>query len=92
VAVASLIAGLLWFFWVGSIVALILGYTAQRQIRRSDGWQEGREFAIVGIVLGWIGVGILALILIVAAAFAILDDDDEDDATRGRDRISLTMF
>ena len=63
-AVVALSMGLLWYFWIGSILALIFGYIGKGQIDASQGRQKGRGFAIAGIVLGWIGVGSLALIII----------------------------
>jgi hypothetical protein len=53
-AVASLVLGLLWIFWVGSILALVFGYKARQQIDRSGGTQQGRRLATAGIVLGYI--------------------------------------
>lgn len=60
-AVASLVLGILWLMWVGSILALVFGYTAKSQIDRSPQPQGGRGLAIAGIVLGWVGVATLAL-------------------------------
>jgi len=62
-AVVSLSMGIIWYFWIGSILALIFGYIAKRQIDASQGQQKGRGFAVAGIVLGWVGVGILALVI-----------------------------
>ena len=63
-AVASMIVGIVWIWGVGSIVALVLGYSAKAQIDRSGGMETGRGMAIAGIVLGWIGIaGILLVIL-----------------------------
>ena len=67
-SVASLICGLLWIFWLGSFLALGLGYAGKRQIDRSGGTQTGRGMAIAGIVLGWIGVATLAILIIAAVA------------------------
>ena len=64
-AVASLVLGIIWIYWVGSILALIFGYIAKRQIDASEGRQTGRGLAIAGIVLGWVGVGVLAIIAVV---------------------------
>lgn len=63
-AIASLVAGLLWCWGVTGVVALVLGYVAKRQIDESGGQQSGRGLAIAGIVLGWISVaaGVLAVI------------------------------
>ena len=63
-AVVSLSMGIIWYFWIGSILALIFGYIAKGQIDASQGQQKGRGFAIAGIVLGWVGVGFLALFII----------------------------
>jgi hypothetical protein len=63
-AIASLVLGILWLWWIGSVMAIIFGYTARRQITESGGTQSGRGMATAGIVLGWIGVGILALAIV----------------------------
>lgn len=60
-AIASLILGILWLYWVGSILALVFGYIAQQQIRQRG--ESGGGLATAGIVLGWIGVGTLILML-----------------------------
>lgn len=64
-AIASLVLGILWIWWIGSVLALIFGYIARKQImERNEG---GNGLAIAGIVLGWVGVGVLALFLIFLA-------------------------
>jgi hypothetical protein len=65
-AIASLVLGILWLYWIGSILALIFGYIAKRQIDESQGRQTGRGMAIAGIVLGWIGVGVGILGAVIA--------------------------
>lgn len=66
-AVASLILGIVWIWGVGSIVALILGYSAKAQIDRSGGTESGRGMAVAGIVLGWIGIGGFLVLLLLNA-------------------------
>ena len=66
-AVASLVLGILWLYWIGSVLALIFGYIARQQIHQHQGLQRGQGMATAGIVLGWVGVGFLALILVLAA-------------------------
>jgi Domain of unknown function (DUF4190) len=63
-AVASLVLGIVWAFWIGSILALIFGYIALRQVKRSQGSITGRGMAIAGVVLGWVGIGFLALTIV----------------------------
>ena len=58
-AIASVVLGILGLYWLGSILALVFGYVARRQIRAGN--QKGDGIAIAGIVLGWIGVGLLVL-------------------------------
>jgi hypothetical protein len=69
-AIASLILGALWIYWIGSILALVFGYIGKGQIDKSDGMQDGRGLAIAGIVLGWIGVAVLVIGIIAVAAGA----------------------
>lgn len=69
-AVASLVLGILWLWWLGSVLALIFGYVGKNQIDRSGGQESGRGMAIAGIVLGWIGIGTLVLFIVLFAAGA----------------------
>lgn len=65
-AIASMVLGILWLEWVGSILALIFGHVAISQINRSGGWQGGKGMAIAGVVLGYVGLAALAIVLTVA--------------------------
>ncbi len=67
-AIASLVLGIVWLWWIGSILALVFGYVAKSQIRQTG--QGGSGMATAGIVLGWIGVGFLALIIVLGLAGA----------------------
>lgn len=68
-AIASMVLGIVWIYWIGSILALIFGYAARRQIReRGEG---GEGMAMAGIVLGWVGVGVLAIVLFGGAMAAV---------------------
>ena len=66
-AIASMVLGILWLYWIGSILALVFGYIAKRQIRERG--ESGGGMATAGIVLGWVGIGFLLvfLVLIVSA-------------------------
>ena len=66
-AVASLVLGILWLYWIGSLLALVFGYAAKASIDRSGGREGGRGLAVAGIVLGWIGVGTFVLIMVLFA-------------------------
>ena len=65
-AIASMVLGILWIYWIGSILALVFGYVAKNQIRERG--EAGGGMATAGIVLGWIGVGILAFVLLFGIA------------------------
>src|SRR6266702_602019 len=58
-AIVSVLLGVLWFAWIGSVLALFFGYRARREIKNSAGRQKGSGLATVGIILGWIGIAIL---------------------------------
>jgi len=62
-AIASMVLGILWIYWIGSILALVFGYVALSQIKTRN--ERGRGMAIAGVVLGWIGVGLILLAFIV---------------------------
>lgn len=64
-AIASMVLGIVWIYWVGSILALVFGYMARKQIDESNGAEGGRAMAVAGIVLGWVGVGTFTLIMVV---------------------------
>jgi Domain of unknown function (DUF4190) len=58
-AIASLVLGIVGLAvlpLIPSILALVFGYISKGQIDRSGGAQEGRGYAIAGIVLGWVGI------------------------------------
>lgn len=42
-------------YWIGSVLALVFGYIAKKQIAQRN--ESGAGMATAGIVLGWIGVG-----------------------------------
>jgi hypothetical protein len=53
-AVASLVASIFWFFWIGSIAAIVMGHVALGQIKRSNGWEGGTGLAVAGLVIGYL--------------------------------------
>jgi hypothetical protein len=65
-AIASLVLGILWVFWLGSLVGLVLGLVALKQIKRRN--QGGRGIAIAGVVLSvlWL-VGLVVAVIVGAS-------------------------
>jgi hypothetical protein len=65
-AIASFILGLVWAFWLGSLLAIIFGHIAIHQIGQRR--ERGRGFAIAGLVLGYLGAATFVFFLILGAA------------------------
>lgn len=66
-AIASMVLGIVWVYWIGSILAVIFGHIAISQTSK-DETLRGRGMAIAGLVLGYVGLGILLLVIIFAVA------------------------
>ena len=69
-AIASLVLGILWIYWIGSLLAIIFGYVAKKNIRESNGTQTGDGMATAGIVLGIIGVAVFVILLAAGVVFS----------------------
>jgi uncharacterized protein DUF4190 len=54
-AIASLVFGIIG----GVLLALVFGYIALSQIRRSGGREGGHGLALAGVILGWIWLAII---------------------------------
>ena len=71
-AIASLTMGVLGLSalpLIGALLALFFGYRARREIANSG--ERGEGFATAGVILGWVGVGLAALLLVVAVAVVL---------------------
>jgi hypothetical protein len=66
-AIASMVLGILWLYGVGSILALVFGFMAKREIGRTG--QQGSGMSTAGIVLGCVGLVGVALIFAFVTAF-----------------------
>jgi Domain of unknown function (DUF4190) len=66
-AIGALIAGILFFTWIGAVLAVVLGHLARGQIRRAGGWQRGDGLAVAGLVLGYAGIAVLVFTLLTVA-------------------------
>ncbi|MDX2344685.1 MAG: DUF4190 domain-containing protein [Acidimicrobiia bacterium] len=58
-AIASMVLGIRWLMGIGSLLAVVFGQLALNQIKLADPPQGGRGMAIAGLVLGYIGLGVL---------------------------------
>jgi hypothetical protein len=71
-AIASLVLGIIWIYGLGSILALVFGYVAKRQIDQSEGTQKGRGLATAGIILGWVEIALMAAFIVIGViVFAV---------------------
>lgn len=61
-AIFSIISGLLFAYGAGSALAIVFGFIALSQIKKSGG--QGRQAAQIGIGIGFVGLGILVLLFI----------------------------
>lgn len=69
-AIASLVMGIVgWTVLplIGSILAIVFGYAARREIRQRPDELGGEGLALAGLVLGWLMVGISVLVLCLGA-------------------------
>ncbi|MEL7591169.1 MAG: DUF4190 domain-containing protein [Anaerolineaceae bacterium] len=76
-AIISLISGILgWtiFPFIASIVAVITGHLAKKEIRESGGTMSGDGMALAGIILGYtmIGLALLGIIIVVVALLVFM--------------------
>jgi hypothetical protein len=63
-AIASLAFGVLWMWWIGSVLAVVFGHLALNQIQRSPHRQGGRGIALTGLALGYLGLLLPMLVAI----------------------------
>lgn len=70
-AIVSPVASFVWLCGIGSIVAVITGHMALRQIDRSGGEEDGRPLAIVGLIFGYLGL-IVAVVAIVVGVINVI--------------------
>ena len=66
-AIGSFVCGLFFFLLPVTIVAIVLGHLSLSDIKKSAGRLKGQGLAIVGLVLGYMGVVFIPFILIIAA-------------------------
>jgi Domain of unknown function (DUF4190) len=85
-ATAALVLGILGLVlcpFICSILALVFGYQARREIDASGGRMTGRGNATAGVVLGWIGVAFLVLLIGLIILGATVGDDSSSPSPAG---------
>ncbi len=74
-AIISLVTGIVgWtiFPFIGSIVAVITGHLAKKEIRESGGLLGGDGMALAGLILGYTMIGLTVLAIIIFITVIVL--------------------
>ena len=77
-AVSSLVLGIVGFFFVTAILAVVFGHVSLSQIKRSLGAVTGRGMAIAGLVLGYLWLAFFVVIIVLAATGVIQTATEEE--------------
>jgi hypothetical protein len=64
-AIASLVCGILFFFFPAALLAIVFGHLSLAEIRKSAGRLPGHRIAQAGLILGYIGLGLVVVVLVV---------------------------
>ncbi|MGO8871061.1 MAG: DUF4190 domain-containing protein [Acidimicrobiales bacterium] len=68
-AIASLVCSFFfWLYGVGAVLAIVFGFIARSQIKRSGDTQQGNGLALAGIIIGFVGIVLMIAIVVVVAA------------------------
>ncbi|WP_439593186.1 DUF4190 domain-containing protein [Microbacterium sp.] len=63
-AIVSLVASIVGFLWIlpfiGNLAGVITGHISLKQIKQTG--EGGRGMALAGVIVGWVGLGILILV------------------------------
>jgi len=65
-AIASLILSILWLYGIGSIMAIILGHMARKDVKNSNGKLTGDGIALAGLIIGYTLLAIITFGLLAA--------------------------
>ena len=66
-AVVSLVSGILgWTLapFIGSIVAVVTGHMARKEIRNNPATKDGDGLAIAGLIMGWVSIATWILVML----------------------------
>jgi hypothetical protein len=70
-AIASIVCGVANFFGaflIGSILAIVFGKIAQKNMAQNPAL-EGAGLARLGIIIGWVGIGLVIAFVVLAFGF-----------------------
>ena len=68
-AVASFVCSLFFrLYGIGAVLAVVFGFVARYQIKRSGGTQKGKGLALAGIVIGLVSLIAIAVVVAIVVA------------------------
>lgn len=67
VALISGVVGLTFVPFLGSIVAVVTGHMARKELRRTG--EQGDGLALAGLITGYVGIGLGVLVTVLVLAF-----------------------
>jgi hypothetical protein len=67
-SIACAVANFLGIFLIGAILAIVFGKMAQKNIARNPAL-EGEGLARMGIIVGWVGIGLFVAFIVLGFAF-----------------------
>jgi len=59
-AIASLVCSVTWLYWFGSILGIVFGFIARKQIRERG--EQGAGLALAGIIVGAVALALAAVV------------------------------
>ncbi len=80
-AIASLVCS--FFFWIyglGAVLAIVFGFIARAQIKKSNGMQQGSGLALAGIIIGIAGI-VIGVVLVVVLVAVVHHCDQSGNCT-----------
>jgi uncharacterized protein YqgC (DUF456 family) len=67
--VASFVCSFLfWLYGIGAVLAVVFGFIARSQIKRSGGSQKGSGLALAGIIIGITSLVLTVILVVVVVA------------------------
>ena len=85
-AIASLVCSIANFFMVplvGGLLAVIFGHVARGQIRNANGTQTGATLALIGLIVGYIGLALDVAVIVLIIVLIIANPSNGNPSPSG---------
>jgi hypothetical protein len=68
-AIASFVCSFFFFVYgLGAVLAIVFGFIARAQIKKSEGMQQGNGLALAGIIIGFAGIVMAGIVIALVVA------------------------